>query len=92
MKIGGLAALATAIIYLSAPDILSRTQTLLFLITVFGVCAYVIAWCFEQVERIQRKRKSLTIRKAKKRYEKVIDFPVRPRIKYIPAFKVRREA
>ena len=92
MRIGVSAAIATAVIYLSAPDILSPMQTLLFLITVFGACAYFIAFCFDQVERIQKKRRSLTIRKAKRRYEKVIDFPVRPRTKIIPAFKVRREA
>lgn len=92
MNIGLSAAVVTAVVYLTAPDILTPVQTLLFLITVFGCSAYFIGWCFEQAELIRRKRRSLTIRKAKKRYEKVIDFPVRPRVKVIPAFRVKKDA
>ena len=88
MKIGVSAAIATAVIYLNVPDIMTPPQTLLFLITIFGCSAYFIGWCFEQAERIQRKRRSLIIRKARRRHEKVIDFPVRSRTIHIPAFKV----
>lgn len=88
MKIGASAAIVTAVIYLNAPDILTPMQTLLFLITIFGCSAYFIAWCFEQIDRVRRKRASLQIRKPRRRHEKIIDFPVRPRTRIIPAFKV----
>lgn len=87
MRTGVIAAGATAIIYLITPDTMTRMQTLLFLITVFGCSAYFTAWVLEQIERIKRKRMSLQIRK-KRRQDKIIDFPVRRNIKIIPAFKV----
>ena len=88
MKIGVSAAIATAVIYLNVPDIMTPPQTLLFLITIFGCSAYFIGWCFEQIDRVKRKRASLKIRKPRRRHEKIIDFPVRSRTKIIPAFKV----
>lgn len=81
------AAISTAA-YLILPDILSQAETILFLITGIVVSFMTISWISDQIERIQRKRRSLIIRKAKRRHEKVVDFPVRPYKKIIPAFKV----
>lgn len=92
MKIVELAAVATAIIYLHTPDILSRPETLLYLIVVFGCSAYFIGFIYEQIERVQRKRRSLVIRKKTRRLQKIIDFPIKSRIKHIPAFPVRKDA
>jgi len=88
MKTAVSAGIATAIIYLVTPDTMTRMQTLLFLLTIFGVMAYFIAWIDEQIQRIRHKRESLQIRKPKRRHEKVIDFPVRRNVRIIPAFKV----
>ena len=85
-----LSAAISAGAYLILPDILSQAETILFLITGIVVSFMCICWIKDQIDHIQRKRRSLTIRKAKRRHEKVIDFPVRPRIKHIPAFKVAK--
>ena len=92
MKIGVFAAVATAIIYLSTPDTMTRMQTLLFLITIFGCSAYFIAWVIEEIESVKRKRRSLVIRQKKQRWQKVIDFRMHSNVKHIPAFPVRKDA
>ena len=51
------ATLATLIIYLVAPDILNKFETVLFLITVFG-CAVCVIWGAEELRtRIRRARR-----------------------------------
>ena len=92
MRIGVMAAISTAIIYLVTPDTMSRMQTLLFLITVFGCSAYFIAWVIEEIESVKRKRRSLVIRQKKQRWQKVIDFRMHSYVKHIPAFPVRKDA
>ena len=87
-----LSATISAVIYLIVPDILSPIETILFLITGIVVSFMSICWIKDQIECIRRKRQSLTIRKTKQRCEKVIDFPIRPRTRIIPAFRVREEA
>jgi hypothetical protein len=50
------ATLTTLIIYLAAPDILNKWETVLFLITVFG-CAVCVIWGAEELRtRIKRAR------------------------------------
>lgn len=88
MKTAVSAGIATAVIYLATPDTMTRIQTLLFLLTIFGCTAYFIAWVDEQIRRIRRKRQSLIIRKRQRREDKIIDFRMRSRAKYIPAFPV----
>ena len=92
MRIGVMAAISTAIIYLVTPDTMSRMQTLLFLITIFGCSAYFIAWVIEEIESVKRKRRSLVIRQKKQRWQKVIDFRMHSSVKHIPAFPVRKDA
>lgn len=85
-----LSAAISAGAYLILPDILSQAETILFLITGIVVSFMTISWIKDQVERIQRKRRSLIIRKARRRHQKIVDFPVRPYKKIIPAFKVAK--
>ena len=85
------AAAISAVVYLIVPDILSPIETILFLWTVFILSSMCIFWIQEQIERIRTKRESLCIRK-NRRSEKVIDFRMRSKTIYIPAFKVRRDA
>ena len=66
MKRGELtgATLATLIIYLAAPDILNKFETVLFLITVFG-CAVCVIWGAEELRTRIRRARRIARRKRK---------------------------
>ena len=82
------AVIIAAGVYLIVPDILTPIETVLFLWAAFVISIMVICWVQEQVQKIRAKRASLEIRKNRRR-DKVIDFPMRGRVKHIPAFKVK---
>ena len=86
-----LAAAISAGIYMIVPDILNPVETVLFLWTFFVIALLSLCWLQDQAEQIRTKRESLCIRK-NRRSEKIVDFRMRSRVKYIPAFKVRRDA
>ncbi|MBR6983891.1 MAG: hypothetical protein IKH75_10280 [Ruminococcus sp.] len=64
MKRGELtgATLATLIIYLAAPDILNKFETVLFLIVVFG-CAVCVIWSIEELQKRIRRARRIAKRK-----------------------------
>lgn len=82
-----ISALITVVVYLAVPDILTPVETVLFLWAGYVVSLMTVFWVQERIEEIRAKRESLMITRNRRRH-KVIDFPVRGRIKHIPAFKV----